>query len=619
MSPSRSTSPSSAPATFIRLLLTMTGGVILFVVLLIAIAVGYSMVYYGTIYPGVSVFGVDVSGLTPDQAAERIQEELQFAQKGRIVFLYGDQVWIARPNELGMYLDSQATALAAYSVGRQGDPVTRVLQQFRAWYYGIDLPPLAVYEESRAYAYVNQIAEQINKPTIEANLEIRGLEVVATPGQVGLRVDVPATLAPLQDQLRSFSDGILGVAVAETPPLVADVSAQAEAARKILSQPLTITLPDAGEGDPGPWIFEPEKLASMLAVERVETEEGAQLQLRFKSEELKPFLQGLAPQIARDPENARYIFKDDTRQLEVIQSAKIGRRLNIDASIQAINEGIASGEHTISLVVNYQEPEFGNDVRAADLGITELVSSHTSYFYGSGASRIQNIHTAASRFHGVLVPPGATFSMAEVLGDISLDNGYAEALIIYGDRTIEGVGGGVCQVSTTLFRTAFFGGYPILERYPHAYRVGYYEQTASGGYDPSLAGLDATVFVPVVDFKFKNDTPYYILMETYYDNVSLTWKFYSTSDGRTVEWHTSGLKNVTPPPEPVYNENPKLAKGEIKKVDYEVEGADVSIVRRVYRNGELYLEDNFVTHYVPWQAVYEYGPGTKIPKNRGEG
>lgn len=209
--------------------------------------------------------------------------------------------------------------------------------------------------------------------------------------------------------------------------------------------------------------------------------------------------------------------------------------------------------------------------------------------------------------------------MAEVLGDISLDNGYAEALIIYGDRTIEGVGGGVCQVSTTLFRTAFFGGYPILERYPHAYRVGYYEQTASGGYDPSLAGLDATVFVPVVDFKFKNDTPYYILMETYYDNVSLTWKFYSTSDGRTVEWHTSGLKNVTPPPEPVYNENPKLAKGEIKKVDYEVEGADVSIVRRVYRNGELYLEDNFVTHYVPWQAVYEYGPGTKIPKNRGEG
>jgi vancomycin resistance protein YoaR len=80
------------------------------------------------------------------------------------------------------------------------------------------------------------------------------------------------------------------------------------------------------------------------------------------------------------------------------------------------------------------------------------------------------------------------------LGDVSLDNGYAEALIIFGDRTIKGVGGGVCQVSTTLFRTAFFGGFPIVERYPHAYRVGYYEQTSSGAINPNYAGLDATVF-----------------------------------------------------------------------------------------------------------------------------
>ena len=93
---------------------------------------------------------------------------------------------------------------------------------------------------------------------------------------------------------------------------------------------------------------------------------------------------------------------------------------------------------------------------------------------------MQNIQIAASRFHGLLVPPGATFSMAQQIGDISLDNGYAEAPIIVGDRTINGVGGGVCQVSTTLFRTAFFAGFPIVDRTPHAYRVGYYEQTATG-------------------------------------------------------------------------------------------------------------------------------------------
>ena len=105
--------------------------------------------------------------------------------------------------------------------------------------------------------------------------------------------------------------------------------------------------------------------------------------------------------------------------------------------------------------------------------------------------------------------------MGDALGDVSLDTGYAEALIIYGNRTIQGVGGGVCQVSTTLFRTAFFGGYPVVERYPHAYRVSYYEYTAGGDVDPDLAGLDATVFTPVVDFRFTNDTPYWLLMETY--------------------------------------------------------------------------------------------------------
>jgi vancomycin resistance protein YoaR len=206
--------------------------------------------------------------------------------------------------------------------------------------------------------------------------------------------------------------------------------------------------------------------------------------------------------------------------------------------------------------------------------------------------------------------------MAEVLGDVSLDNGYAEALIIFGDRTVEGVGGGVCQVSTTLFRTVFLAGYPVTERHSHAYRVGYYEQTAGGQINSDLAGLDATVFVPIVDFKFVNDTSNWLLMETYVNERArkLTWKFYSTSDGRSVEWDTSGLQNVVAPPPPKYIENPKLDSGEMKQIDWEVEGADVTVTRVVYRNGEVYFQDQFSTHYEPWRAIYEYGPGTEIPE-----
>jgi vancomycin resistance protein YoaR len=207
--------------------------------------------------------------------------------------------------------------------------------------------------------------------------------------------------------------------------------------------------------------------------------------------------------------------------------------------------------------------------------------------------------------------------MANILGDVSLDTGYAEALIIYGDRTIKGVGGGVCQVSTTLFRTVFFGGFPIIERNPHAYRVSYYEQRADGSINSDLAGLDATVFVPYVDFKFTNDTSSWLLMETYVNEAArtLTWKFYSTSDGRTVEWDTTGPTNVEDPPDPAYNENPELSKGTIKQVDWAAEGADITVTRTVEKDGQVYLSDTIYTHYMPWRAVYEYGPGTKLPKD----
>ena len=204
--------------------------------------------------------------------------------------------------------------------------------------------------------------------------------------------------------------------------------------------------------------------------------------------------------------------------------------------------------------------------------------------------------------------------MSDVIGDISLDSGFSEALIIFGNETIKGVGGGVCQVSTTLFRAAFFTGFPILERYAHAYRVGYYEQTASGAIDPTLAGLDATVFIPVVDMKFKNDTPYWLLMETYTYDTKLIWKFYSTADGRSVEWETTGPENIVKAPKAKYVENKDRAEGEIKQIDWSAEGADISVQRTVHKDGQVYFSDSFYTHYVPWQAVYEYGPGTKLPK-----
>jgi vancomycin resistance protein YoaR len=144
--------------------------------------------------------------------------------------------------------------------------------------------------------------------------------------------------------------------------------------------------------------------------------------------------------------------------------------------------------------------------------------------------------------------------------------------------------------------------------------------TASGSVDTSLAGMDATVYFPLVDFKFTNDTPYWILMETYVDVSArtITWKFYSTSDGRTVEWDTTGLTNVVSAPEPVFEVNQELRKNEMKQVDWAANGADVTVTRTVWRNGAVYLQDDITTHYEPWQAICEYGPDSKNPEKLAE-
>ena len=426
-------------------------------------------------------------------------------------------------------------------------------------------------------------------------------------------MDVPAVVDMVRLQVQTLQDAMLPLIIRETPPVILDASHQAEIARKILSAPLVLILPNAEPGDPGPWKFDRNALASMLAIERVSLPEGARYQVGISAQLLRPFLEGVAPSLAREPLNGRFTFNPEKRKLEVLQGAVTGRHLDVDLSIQEINQKLAEGEHSIPLHIAYTQPRVGNKASAEELGITEKVQSYTSYFYGSSAARIHNIEIASAQFHGLLVAPGEIFSMGQALGDVSLDTGYSEALIIYGNRTIKGVGGGVCQVSTTLFRTAFFAGFKIMERNPHAYRVSYYEQTETGAIDSDLAGLDATVFFPVVDFKFQNDTPYWLLMETYVDAAARTliWKFFSTSDGRRVEWETTGPTDVVEPPDPLYEENPDLAKGEIKQVDWAADGADITVTRLVYKDGQVLYEDTFFTHYLPWRAVFQYGPGTK--------
>ncbi|MFN3491059.1 MAG: VanW family protein [Anaerolineales bacterium] len=594
-------------------LAVLTGGMTTFFVIVIVWVLGYQLIYAGRIFPGVSVAGVDLSGLSPSDAAVKLSQTLSYPHTGKILFRDGEKIWVASPSELGMVFDPTASAMAAYNYGRKGGLFAALAGQISAGGLGADVAPIVIFDQRVAYHYLQNISMQVNQSVVEAKLSLEGATVVAEPGQFGRALNLDATLIYLGAQLQSFRDGEVPLVIQETRPKLLDVSSQAEAARRILSAPLVVAVPNYRQGDPGPWTFDVPVLANMLAVSVIENNGAAEMQVGLDPASLRNSLDDLKIYVDRIPQNARFIFNDETRALEPIAPSAVGRVMDVEASITVINESLLRGEHTVNLVVEEKTPAVQDTATGADLGITELVAAHTTYFYGSSASRIQNIEAAAKSFHGVLVAPGEIFSMGNYISDISLENGFAEALIIYGGRTIKGVGGGVCQVSTTLFRTVFFAGFPVIERNPHAYRVSYYEMTASGAVDTRLAGLDAAVFFPLVDFKFQNDTPYWLLMETYVNPAArtITWKIYSTSDGRSVTWETSGPVNQVSPPEPVFEENLELKEGEIKQVDYAAEGADVHVVRTVWRAGQVYFTDEFRTHYEPWAAVCQYGPGTE--------
>ncbi len=613
--------PTSVTSWLARLCVATLTVAVIFASLGLAAAAAFQLAYRGRMYPGVQLWGADLSGMTLDEATEVLAGAFTYPRTASITFHDGSRTWTVTPADLGVDFDLPATVTAAYSVGRTGHLGSDLQAQFDAWYVGAQLAPIVRFDEARALLYLNTVAEVVFVPTREAALTFDGAHVQATPGQVGRQMDVLAARDAVRAALPRLEPVDVTLTFIETPPLVLDASAQAAAAEAILSQPLTLVIKNPAPGDLGPWVLEPTTLGTMLKINRVDDgPNAAHFEVGLDPAALQAYLSQLAPGLERtEPVNARFIFNDDTRQLELLQPGQSARSLDVAATLRQINLMLAQGVHTVPLEFRTIAPAVGDNATAEQLGITQLVSQQATFFRGSGPERINNIKVAAARYHGLLIAPNATFSFGAYLGDVSLDTGFAEALIIFGGRTIRGVGGGVCQVATTIFRAAYFGGFPIVERNPHAYQVHYYDKgvglTPYGTTSWNGPGLDATVYTPIVDFKFRNDTPYWLLMETYVDekNSRLTWKFYSTWDGRQVALSGPEISNVIPAPETLYEFDETVPPGEIKQVDFAADGADVVVRRVVTRDGVVINSDEkpLLTKYQPWRAIYHYGTGAE--------
>ncbi|RMH02160.1 MAG: hypothetical protein D6706_00655 [Chloroflexi bacterium] len=589
--------------------------IVLVVLLLAVIVTGYQGRHTNRVFTGVAVGHIDLSGMTREEAKAALSEAFTYTEQP--VLMLKDpatgQQWLKTPAELGLRFDLDQTVTAAYQVGRSGNPFRRLQEMFTSWYYGRSLGPVLVFDENQFNAAIASLTAEINHPPANATLVFDGQNANYIPGQTGRVLDVAELRQRLLDPISQFQPAEIDLLVHEIKPAVYDETAVAAQIQNILKgEPVTFYLQEPLDDlDLQPIELPAETLKSWLRVEMITNPDGTNSYHVFLDENAaREWLSQYAPIIHRDPVNARFYFDDDTRELVLVAPHINGRELDIEATLNRLQQQIGTPDHAIPFVIREITPTVHADATAAELGITELISEKTTWFRGSTDARKHNIARAAANFYGIVIAPGEEFSFNKYLGTISEADGYAEGLIIVGGRTIRGIGGGVCQVSTTMFQTAFWAGFPITERWEHGYMLGYYN-------DGEGPGMDATVFSPIVDFRFINNTPYHLLIENYYneEEESLTFKFYSTSLGRTVVKEGPIFEDIVPAPtEDVWQFDETLEPGTVEQIDWATEGARVTVNRTVYNaNGDLILQDSFVSNYIPWPNVFNYGPGVNAP------
>jgi vancomycin resistance protein YoaR len=568
---------------------------------LAALAIGWQVWHTHRIYSGVTIAGVPVGGLTRAEAMNHVTESLWRYPLPSVNVTHNGRQWPITGDDLRVATDLPDAINRAYLVGRHGSVVARLNTQLAAAVGVENIAPRITLETSRLRYAIDQIATELRRPA-RARAQVGEIAIPAVPG---LDVDVPATVAGLTRALENRVPGqpvVAPLVVIELAPVASTVTADSATGSETdsatgspnsssaLWRPLVVRDPQSG-------------LAFALDAATLQSISVAGDPKLVDETKLRALLTEWAAQLQVEPRNARLRFDLATQSPVVMQESRPGRRLDIEATLATVRGALLGEQNGADLVITTLQPAVDSN-RVAEMGIRELVAAGDSYFAGSSAERVRNVQVAADKFIGVVIPPGGIFSFNEFVEDVSAANGFEDSLIIWGDRTAVGIGGGVCQVSTTIFRAAYFAGLPIVERYNHGYVVDWYGEP----------GLDATIFTPSVDFRFRNDTGAYLLMQPEMDAAggALTINLYGTKPDRQVIVGAPVQSDITPAPAPLYSVDDTLAPGQRKQVDWAKQGMTVTVQRTIIEGGNTRTE-TLVSKYQPWRAVYLVGSADDIP------
>lgn len=583
-------------------LIIKLGGIVIFV-LLISFA-SYTLAMSGRIYRGVAMGGEKLGGKTRTEVKNLLEPKALEFKKGKITLKFQDKTFEAELDTFNLDIDIEESVGKAFSFGR-GPGVGKALkEEFLGLFKTFKLPPQMNFDEGGLTDWLAGVAKQIDIPLQETTIEVKGGKARVVLPKPGRKIQKEAIQIQILASIKDFSPPHLEIEVEEVQPQITQVEAEPllEEAKRLTQKPIILKTESSSFTIPAA------SLGSWLSLVKTD----GKISITLKPEKVRNFLDGLAPKVNTEPQNAK--LRISGGKISVFQPAVEGRILEKEKALEQIISAFEKGVGEIDLSFKIEKPEITGKTLAEinKYGIRELIGSGTTDFRGSPANRVHNIKNGARFLDGILIKPGEDFSTLKQLGKVGGATGYLPELVIKEDRTVPEFGGGLCQVSTTLFRAILNSGLKITARRNHSYRVSYYER----GFGP---GLDATIYSPQPDLKFINDTPAWILIQSRVEGNKLSFDFYGTSDGRSISISKPQIFDITSPGEPIYIEDSSLPAGTVKQLERAHPGAKTIVTYTVSRGGKVINEQVFRSSYVPWRARFVRGPEAPAEETPPEG
>ncbi len=569
--------------------------------------------------PRTTINGLDVGGMTYEEAKQNLQLSNQQPPAHTLTLSVDDIVVASQSGELGSSYDFSRLLDSIEQTTHDGSLSTQLNCLLSSLFKPASYLASATYDEAALDAMIAELNKLVSYggTTPQATLEISGNpeSITIIPGSFGREIDRDETKKKVFAQLKAGNTDVVA-AVASTSGVLSteEIENSKIRANKLVGKKAEF------KHETKNFVLNDEEMIKAL-----------NLPAGYNLPRIQTIIALWSEEIDRPPQEPELVYDQNTLQATSFTPPRDGLVLNKTTTEEQIlqtlksletDEGFAmsSDQATTNQEQNNEQASESDNNQVVELkvvatppnksladtnnlGINERIGFGDSHYDHSIANRIHNVSLTTGRVNLIIIPPGKEFRFNDALGPVSAETGFKSAYVIRNGQTELGDGGGVCQVSTTLFRAVLNAGLDVTLRLPHSYRVSYYELDRK-------PGVDATVYAGNTDFRFKNDTAHHILLygEADSKNLYMFYEIYGTSDGRTAEIVDHKTWNYKPPLPPEYIDDPSLPAGQVKQVDWAAAGISASFTNVIKdKDGNIINEDTYVSHYKPWAAKYLRG------------